>query len=376
MKREKVCCINFGAMLLEHKTGVGICQENAILAMMKVQIEVDVMLPLEDSDSSANAKRKWNHWIANRICKPKELLSPEWKQYVPIELYYGYHKVYLMNTSMYRSILPCYKIAWVHDMMAKIYPNNYSAKDMAFHKVFFNNIKYADLIIATSKTTKRDIMKYCNITSEKIEVVYNGIDNAFYDNADQFTGKNDNIDFSKRYLLYIGDMRKNKNLLNAIKGFEKYLEESGDDCYFYIAGSKRYEYARLRQYTEGKGLENKVIFLGYVSDEEKMSLYRNAYALLFVSEYEGFGIPIIEAMASKIPVITSNVSSMKELATGYGILVDPYKPEEICQGILSLYNADFRYKLINQAYLYSMKFSKNRFEQKFIRIISKVMKKR
>lgn len=343
-------------MLLENKSGVGVAQEYVIKELIKQYYLPQIMLPGDDRDAAFNAKQKYNGWLKKYIINTKESLPVRWNSILPVECYYGFHSVYLMNTSMYRSIHPCVKIVWIHDMMTKIYPQNYSRKDMEFHQVLFSNIKYADLVITVSETTKQDVVRFCNISPNKIKVIYLGIDEC-YRNDTKSEHKGERIDYTKKYVFYIGDMRKNKNLLNAVKGYERYLTSSGDECYFYIAGNKRYEYAHILRYVKEKHLDEKVLFLGYVTDEEKMQLYRRAFALLFVSLYEGFGIPIIEAMASRTPVITSNASSMKELAEGYGVLVNPCEIEEIGHAIETLNDRGYREEIINRAYKYSKKFN-------------------
>ena len=214
-------------------------------------------------------------------------------------------------------------------------------------KYFYNRCKKVDLIVTVSESTKKDVIQYLGIDRDKIKVVNCGIDTNKIKKTNMIEKTGNKIDFCEKYLLYIGDMRKNKNLINAIKGFEC-AKSKDDKLKFYIAGAKKFEYDKLKKYVSEHKLEKDVIFLGYVSDEEKEQLYSFAFALLFVSEYEGFGIPILEGAAYGTPVITSNTSSMNEIAEGYCLTVNPYKKEAIGNEILKLNNAELRKKVIER----------------------------
>ena len=193
----------------------------------------------------------------------------------------------------------------------------------------------------------------------KIGIVYNGV--TFNDEHALTQFKK--IDFDNRYLLYIGDLRKNKNVISAIKSFEICMRRD-QNLYFYIAGHKSNEYLNLNQYVKDHGLENRVKFLGYVSEAEKIYLYKKAFAFIFVSGYEGFGVPIIEAMHYGIPVITSNRSSMKEISGDGAILVSPDNIEEIANAIQLLENKDCYEEYVAKGYHIAEKYTwNNSYEQ-------------
>ena len=153
----------------------------------------------------------------------------------------------------------------------------------------------------------------------------------------------------KKYFFYIGDFRDNKNVIAAIRAFEKY-SQTNEDIYFFLAGNpKGKNYEQIKEYVNTKGLSTKILFLGYVSNDEKVFLYEYAHAFLFVSLYEGFGVPIIEAMLYHTPVITSNRSSMCEIAVeGSALLVDPTDIEDICGAMKAVSDPLIREQLINQ----------------------------
>jgi glycosyltransferase involved in cell wall biosynthesis len=130
------------------------------------------------------------------------------------------------------------------------------------------------------------------------------------------------------YLLYVGNKRQHKNLKRLIMAFSK--ADVPDDLKLVFTGEATKELLELADNLE---VSNRLEFVGFVEESDLPSLYRGAVALILVSLYEGFGIPIVESMACGTPVITSNVSAMPEVAGGAGYLVDPESIDEICCGI-------------------------------------------
>lgn len=370
MIHKGICLIGFESLLAKNKTGVGVCQKQLVKALIERKIKFRLAIAGADSNSRQLIHQPYNAWLREYIVFGRELPFADQCEKIPVEFLYGYYPVFLMNDRMYPSLLPCRKIAWVHDMMSMIYPQNYTKDSLKEHYILFHNVKYASGFIATSKTTKKDIVKYLHIPQEKITVVYNGVEEPFFSNAEAATLPSSDINFDASYYLYIGDMRKNKNLINAVKGFERYLVQNHENCYFYIAGNKSHEYASLKNYVDNSSiLKDRVLFCGYVTEEEKMALYRRAKALLFVSEYEGFGIPILEAMASGIPVVTSNCSSMKEIAGNAAVLVDPHSVQEIADGLSILDDGHVRETLILKGECRAKKFTWQRAVRKMCRLL-------
>ena len=326
----------------EHKTGVHFFHEmmikktiehkkyNVNISFYNKEEEIRQYLP---DYVMLNSRR----YFSNRLTRVLAYM-------LPIEMLFGRSDVYICD-----GLIPILKknkkrVAVVFDLMVKIFPEYYKPVMKAYMEYYFMRCKKADLILTISQTTKRDIIHYLKIPEDKIVVVPCGYVRT-RDNGEVSVALAEKI--KGNYIFYVGDMRKNKNLLTAIKGFEKAYKVK-TDLRFYIAGKKSGEYEKLKEYVIEHNLQEVVKFLGYISDSEKIALYKNSLALLFVSEYEGFGIPILEAAFYETPVITSNCSSMKEIAEGCSVLVDSKNPDEIKDAIISLYDHDIRSNIIEK----------------------------
>jgi len=195
------------------------------------------------------------------------------------------------------------------------------------HKIYFSEIikrllKNIQIIFTVSHFTKNEILKWSQIEESKVIVIPNGVD-------EQFSQIGEKAKFEYPYILYIGNRRGYKNIFRLMLGFS----QSGlieDGFFLALSGDRDSEMIDLERRA---GIENKVYYLGKIPESSLPAVYRGAQALAFPSLYEGFGLPIVEAMACGTPVLTSNTSSMPEVAGGASLLVDPYSVREIADGL-------------------------------------------
>ena len=202
-------------------------------------------------------------------------------------------------------------------------------------------IRHAEHIIAVSDHTKADLMSYCNIDDRKISVVYEAVDtNMFHPTSFKVR--------DYKYILFVGTEYPRKNFASFLRAFAILKKESGvvDDVKIVKAGNPGGIDDSLREESlrviREEGLEDDVNFTGYISESSLVSLYSHAECLVMPSLYEGFGFPILEAMACDCPVVTSNSSSLRELAYGYAELVDPEDDNDIAKGIRSVLTDESR----------------------------------
>ena len=344
MKENKMKEINFltGSLAYrEHKTGVHFFHDMLIKETIDHgQYEVSV--------SFYDKRKNVEHFLPRDVVDKGELkysskLTRVLSYLLPVSLFFGKADIYICDGLIPITSKGSKRVAIIFDLMVKVFPEYYGNIKKVYLNYFFHRCKKADLIITISETTKRDIIKYLSIDEEKIHVVPCGYEENYEGTISQ---EIKNV-VKDNYLFYVGDMRKNKNLMNAIKGFEL-ASKQDKDLKFYIAGKKSAEYERLLAYVKDHCLQEKVIFLGYISNAEKAELYKNSLALLFVSEYEGFGIPILEAANYQVPVITSDCSSMREIAEGFAITVDPKNPDSISDAIHNVRDSVYRNRIIEQ----------------------------
>jgi glycosyltransferase involved in cell wall biosynthesis len=218
----------------------------------------------------------------------------------------------------------------VHDLIFERYPAHHKLTNRLFLTMGMRLFaKHAQAIIAVSQQTKQDLIELYQTPATKIHVIYQGIDPSFVPaNAEEIQRVQARYslpaaDGSHRpYLLMLGTLEPRKNHLTAMKALAR-LKAVGLPHALLIAGGEGWLFAPIRQQVAALGLENDVHFTGYVPAEDLAPLYGGATCVLQPSLYEGFGFPVLEAMACGAPVICSNVSSLPEAAGDAALLVDP-----------------------------------------------------
>lgn len=234
--------------------------------------------------------------------------------------------------------MKCKVVTTVHDLIIYTLPKkdgNQSSwnEKMRFYYQVKHAIKNSDAIITVSEYSKNEIIKVFPEASNKIKVIYLAPRSEFYmkkNNEVNYILKKYNI--SKSYILLMGGNHPRKNMLRAIRAF---LSLNNFNYQLVITGNAILNFDKnIKQAIK----ENKIIFTDYVSDEDLVALYNKAYMFVYPSLFEGFGLPILEAMACGTPVITSNVTSMPEVAGDSAILINPYDEKAIKNAMDKLIN--------------------------------------
>jgi glycosyltransferase involved in cell wall biosynthesis len=232
---------------------------------------------------------------------------------------------------------PGKKVATIHDLAFKYFPESYSDFDRYYLDMSTRyTVKIADKIITISQTTKDDLIKFYGAKEDKIKVIYLGHEapiskkENFQDVKWEVISEKFKID--KPFLLYIGRIEKKKNIANLVKSFYEVLA-TGADLQLVLAGSQNKDYEEVNELVARYNLQERVIFTGYVKEEEKDYLLHNAELFIFLSKYEGFGIPMLEAFYAGLPIIASDIPVFQELYSDAAILVNPNKTDEISLAI-------------------------------------------
>jgi glycosyltransferase involved in cell wall biosynthesis len=198
--------------------------------------------------------------------------------------------------------------------------------------VIKNSCKWAKKIVAVSENTKKDLMDLYRVPEEKIEVIYEG-ENLIQNANLEIENDNEKL---KNYFLFVGRLEERKNIIGIIDAFDILKEKYKISHKLILVGKPGYGFENIKYKAESSKYKNEIIFKGFVNDEEKFSLLKNASVFLFPSFYEGFGLPILEAQSAGVPVVASVKASIPEVAGDGAILIDPQKPEEISEAAYKL----------------------------------------
>ncbi|MBI5218895.1 MAG: glycosyltransferase family 4 protein [Bacteroidia bacterium] len=238
--------------------------------------------------------------------------------------------------------------------------------------------KKAKRLATVSEFSKDDIVSTYNIDPEKIDIVYNGA-NPLYKPLDDKTILQTKQKYTggKDYFIFVGALHPRKNIARLLQAFDAFKKSSGSDMKLVIVGQQMFKTSRIQNVYSAMTHMRDVIFTGHLLPEELSVIMGSAFALTFVPYFEGFGIPIIEAMNCDVPVITSNITSMPEIAGDGALLVDPYSVDSIKQAMLTITKVPaMREKLIAYADMQKIKFTWDRTAEKLWGCIEKVIGKR
>jgi glycosyltransferase involved in cell wall biosynthesis len=193
----------------------------------------------------------------------------------------------------------------------------------------------SNCILTVSEASKRDILHFFNVPPAKIVVVYNAIDEHFWETPpeEDVARVRERYQLDHQFVLYVGNIKPHKNLVRLIEAFAELRKSGFEQVKLLIIGDEISRLPALRRSVHRHKLHKHVRFLGYLPDRTLAILYRLAAVFVFPSLYEGFGLPPLEAMASGTPVVTSNVSSLPEVAGDAAVLVDPYDVDSIVEGL-------------------------------------------
>lgn len=244
----------------------------------------------------------------------------------------------------------------IYDITYLKYPETMDKKNLIrIKKDIDYSIKRSDRIVTISENSKKDLIDFLGIRENKIEIIPPAVNQEQYSNC--FSNKQKGFIKQKyglpdQYVLYMGTLEPRKNIERLIKSFYDLQSQITEpDLYLVIAGKKGWQYETIFQLVKELDLIKQVIFTGYVEENDKALVYQMAKVFIFPSLYEGFGMPILEAMAAGVPVVTSNVSSMPEVAGDAALLVNPIETAELVNALkIMLKNEQIRQDYIERGY--------------------------
>jgi glycosyltransferase involved in cell wall biosynthesis len=259
-------------------------------------------------------------------------------------------------------LIGCKSVVTIHDCIHLMFPQYLPGRlaHVYARTSITTAARRADRIITVSESSKRDILKYVDVPPDKIDVIYNAYDQRFAvePREEDVVRVRERYQLHDEFVLYAGNIKPHKNLERLIDAFHRVRQRGLDHLKLVLIGDDISKYASLRRAVHRNQLHKYVRFLGYLPEETLAVMYRLAGVFVFPSLYEGFGLPPLEAMAGGTPVVTSNVSSLPEVAGDAALLVDPYDPEAIAEGIYQvLTDEDLRRSLRQKGLARARQFS-------------------
>ena len=251
-------------------------------------------------------------------------------------------------------------VVTIHDVVFKIFPSTISF----FDKILYNSllplcVRKADAIITISHSSKEEIKKYLHVDESKISVIHNGIPLDKYIPPKKVIKEN--------YILFVGTLQPRKNLVSLLKAFTLIAKET--DCNMVVVGAMGWKTSSIENTVESiePTIRKKIHFLGYVDNDQLINLYQKALIFVAPSLHEGFGLIILEALASGTPVVTSPCGAIPEVFKDSVIYADPLKPDDIAQKIVDLLkNKQNQKKMIVQGITFAKNYDVSITAQKYI----------
>ncbi len=339
--------------------------------------EYTILLPSSPLGDLPKMRSRWKY----KILKPKQLWT---KIALPGILYLSREKpdIFLSPTHYIPSFCPSTvkRICTIFDLSFLHFPEMFNKKDLWQLKAWTKfSAENADHIITISNFSKKDVIEQYGVQKEKISMIYPGY------NKDNFQYQISNIKTAEvkkkykigdSYIIYIGTVQPRKNLVRLIEAYAKIEEDLQLVIVGKITGQDRegWKFEEILDAPKKLGIEGRVKFLGFVATDELKHLLSGSLAFVLPSLWEGFGIPVLEAMASGVPVIVSNVSSLPEVVGSAGLLIDPYSVDQIEQAIRTIVSD----KKLQQTYskaglLQAKKFSWEKTTREVLKVFSKLV---
>lgn len=317
-----------------HDFGIGTYIRNLVTELGRLDHDSEYVLLTKPEDAATAAAAGPNFRAVVETSRPYSL-AEQW--HVPMAA--ARARADLLHEPHY--VLPpltrCRTVVTIHDCIHLRFPE-YLPSRAAFvyaHAMIRLAARKADRVLTVSDASKRDILHYTGVAPEKVVVVHNGLDARFATapDAEAMDRVRQRFQLDHPFVLYVGNIKPHKNLERLIAAFASMRADGPESLKLVVIGDETSKHPGLRQAVHRHRLDKHVRFFGFQPAATLVTFYRLARAFVFPSLYEGFGLPPLEAMANETPVVTSNLSSLPEVAGDAALLVDPYDVASIAEGI-------------------------------------------
>lgn len=342
-----------------HDFGIGTYIRNLLRGLARIDQQTEYLVVCQPRDGEAVNEMAPNFRALPETARPYSIAE---QIRIPITLVR--ERAHLLHEPHY--VLPvatrCRSVVTIHDCIHLMFPQ-YLPGRLAYvyaRAAMWRAAHKADRILTVSEASKRDILRFFDVPPDRVTVIYNAIDERFLSPPDEERMElvRQRYQLDHPFVLYVGNIKPHKNLERLLEAFARVRAAGFDELRLVIIGDELSKYPPLRQAVHRFRLEKYVRFFGFQPYETLASFYRLARVFAFPSLYEGFGLPPLEAMASGTPVVTSNVSSLPEVAGGAALLVDPHDTQSIASGLQrAVADAELRAELIAKGRARARQFS-------------------
>lgn len=278
----------------------------------------------------------------------------------------------LFNLTAFHPLFPLVKdVTCVHSG-GPLYFKGFSLSKI-YLKLMYWTAKFSFRVITISQFAKKEILQKCKVPSEKIKVIYHGVPQIPKLNKREEKELLKRLGIKLPYFFFIGAISQTKNIKNLINAF-KVINEKHPNFNLVLAGRISPNFSNIEEFVKNLGLKEKIILTGPVTDEAKSALYTNSIALVFPSFHEGFGLPVLEAQSLGVPVLTSNVTALPEIAGKGALFCNPFDVKEIAEKMEKIaFNERLKQDLIEKGFKNIKRFSWEKTAQETIKVYEKVL---
>ena len=328
--------------ITRNKAGVGVYAKSLIEALIALEGRLRLFILAQDDDLDLDYSRHiavTMIWVPGRFFRklPLRFLLEQ----IGIPLLASKHKIDVIHSLHYSFPIVCFgarQVVTIHDMTFFDMPEVHVRFKVFYFRLFIRAaIRFADGLIFVSHSARRDCEARLGSPRGNSYVIHHGKSEAFHSNLDAETVHQirERYGLTSEFVLYIGTIEPRKNLVRLVSAFAS-IAAADPNIKLVIAGMKGWMYDSLFQTVGRLGLETRVIFTGFIPEADKPFLMAAARVFIYPSLYEGFGIPVLEALACGVPTITSNTSSLPEVAGDAALMIDPLQTTEIAEAIKTL----------------------------------------
>ncbi len=330
------------------KCGIGVYALNLISCLCKQDTKNTYYILVQDDDNSLDfiSNPRFHKIKVNSKLFRKIIFMPLLEQFI-IPYLALKHKIDVIHSLHYSFPLLSVgrKVVLIPDMTFFKFPQYHLFLKVLYFRFFtFMASFFADKIVTISESSKRDFLEKFPVDKDMVKVIYLGKDSSFNGNLDKnrIEEVKTKYGIENEYVLYIGTIEPRKNITSLIRAFSSFANVN-KNCQLVIAGKKGWHYNSIFSLVNKLSLSERIIFTGFVLEEDKPFLIGGAKIFVYPSFYEGFGIPVLESLACGIPTITSNISSLPEVTADAALLIDPVDVDGLYKGIKRLFDDDILY---------------------------------